>query len=234
MSKLLIVIPSYNEADNIENVIKDWYKVVEEIGLESRLVIFDGSSKDGTDEIIRNLQKNMPQLDLQILPKCGHGATLHIAYKYALDVGAEYVFQTDADGQTISSEFWDFWVQREQYDMQVGYRKRRQDGFSRLIVTRTLRIILFLSFGLWIPDANTPFRLISVAKLKKHVCRIPEGHNLTNVLLTVSLEKAKEKVRYEEITFRPRQGGENSINFKQICKIGLEAIKDFSSIRHSI
>ena len=48
MDKLYIVIPAYNEEANIEQVIRDWYSVVEKVGGESRLVIIDDGSKDST------------------------------------------------------------------------------------------------------------------------------------------------------------------------------------------
>lgn len=234
MSSLYIVIPSYNESLNIERVINDWYPIAEKCGTDSRLVIFDGTSPDGTADIITELQKTRPLLELKVYPKCGHGPTLEIAYKYALSKKADYIFQTDADGQTDPSEFIPFWEARDKYDVQIGFRKGRKDGFSRVVVTKTLRLILFFSFGMWITDANSPFRLMSRAALERSLLKIPAAHNLINVLLTVSFQKQKERMRYVPITFRPRQGGENTISLKQIVKIGLKSVKEFISLRGSL
>jgi len=60
---------------------------------------------------------------------------------------------------------------------------------------------------------------------------IPENHNLSNVLLSVYYQKNEKSVKYHPITFRPRQGGKNSINFKKITRIGWEAVRDFGSLR---
>ena len=46
MDKLYIVIPAYNESETIRSVIKDWYRIAERTGSESRLVIIDDGSKD--------------------------------------------------------------------------------------------------------------------------------------------------------------------------------------------
>ena len=54
MDKLYIVIPAYNEEENIEAVIKEWYPIVERIGNGSRLVIIDDGSKDSTYSIMKN------------------------------------------------------------------------------------------------------------------------------------------------------------------------------------
>lgn len=75
---------------------------------------------------------------------------------------------------------------------------------------------------------------MSAATLQEHIAKIPEGYNLSNVLVTVLYEKAKARGRYVEITFRPRQGGVNSINFKKIIGIGKKAVKDFSSLKKAI
>ena len=56
MSKIYFVMPAYNEAENIETTIKQWYPVVEKTGAECRLVIANDGSKDNTFEIMKSLQ----------------------------------------------------------------------------------------------------------------------------------------------------------------------------------
>lgn len=231
MDKLYIVIPSYNEVDTIEEVIKDWYEVVKKVSKESRLVIFDGKSKDGTDKVIKKMCKKMPQLVFESREKIGHGPTVHLAYKYAIDKGANYIFQTDADGQTVADEFWQFWEERNNYDAIIGHRNHRKDGISRIIVTKTLKLVLILIFGISVTDANTPFRLMNVKVLKKYIDKIPSKFNLPNVMLTVMFLKKKEKVKFIPITFKDRQGGDNKINLKSITKIGIQAVKDFKEMK---
>jgi len=234
MDKLYIIIPAYNEEENIDGVAQEWHEIVANCGSESRLVIVDDGSKDGTFEQLTSLQMKLPQLIALTKPNGGHGATILYGYNYALDNGADYIFQTDSDGQTLPSEFKQFWDNRENYDIQIGFRKGRQDGFSRVIVTKTLKLVLFLQFGIWITDANTPFRLMSADSLGELIIKIPKNHNLSNVLLTVLYHKNNKKIEYYPITFRPRQGGVNSINFKSITKIGLKAVKDFSNLKKYI
>ena len=234
MDKLYIVIPAYNEEETIEDVAREWHQIVEKIGEDSRLVIINDGSKDSTYEKLLELKNVLPQLEPVSKENSGHGGTVLWGYQYAISQGADYIFQTASDGQTIPDEFWPLWEKRSDYDFQIGYRKHRQDGFSRILVTKTLKLVLFFSFGLWITDANTPFRLMSAATLQEHIAKIPEGYNLSNVLVTVLYEKAKARGRYVEITFRPRQGGVNSINFKKIIGIGKKAVKDFSSLKKAI
>ena len=114
--------------------------------------------------------------------------------------------------------------------MIIGYRNNREDGFSRVFVTKVLKLVIRISFGTVVTDANTPFRLMSRKSLLENIEYVPDDFNLSNVILSVVYAKRGQKVRYIPITFRCRQGGENSINLKQIFKIGLQALKDFSVI----
>lgn len=234
MDKLYIVIPAYNEEANIKAVIDDWYPVVEKIGNGSKLVIVDDGSKDLTYSIIKEAASKLDALEALTKPNGGHGATVLYGYKYAIEQGADYIFQTDSDGQTLSEEFWPFWEKRSEADMVIGHRKKRQDGFSRIFVTKTLKLVLGLCFHVWIKDANTPFRLMKTSVLSKYINLIPEGYNLTNVIISVIYARKKLKVEYMPITFRPRQGGTNSINMKRIFKIGKQALRDFRNINRTL
>lgn len=233
MDKLYIVIPAYNESENIKQVIEDWYPIVEKYNGNgaSRLVIIDDGSKDNTYQIMLEAAKERPLFRPITKPNGGHGATVLYGYRYALKEGADYIFQTDSDGQTLPAEFHQFWENRTKYSALIGYRNHREDGFSRIFVTKTLKLVLRLIFGLNVTDANTPFRLMNREVLSEYISDIPKDFNLSNVMLTVLLLYNKEKVKFIPITFRPRQGGVNSINLPKITKIGINAVRDFWTIK---
>lgn len=233
MDKLYIVIPAYNERETIGAVIDEWYPIVEKIGEDSRLVIINDGSKDDTYDILTKQAAEKPQLVALDKPNGGHGATVLYGYRYALEQGADYVFQTDSDGQTLASEFEQFWRVRSDHDLNIGYRNHREDGFSRIIVTKTLKAVCRICFHVRLLDANTPYRLMSAQTLKENIALIPDDFNLSNVILTVIYARKKQKINYMPITFRPRQGGVNSINIKKIIKIGLKAVRDFKAINRS-
>lgn len=231
---LYIIMPAYNEEANIGKVIEHWYPVVEKIGGDSRLVILNDGSKDGTYSKICEYREKYPRLIGINKENEGHGPTILRGYHYAVESGADYVFQTDSDGQTLAEEFWQFWNKRQSCGLLIGNRKGRKDGISRIFVTKVLRLVLFLVFGVWVKDANTPFRLMKASQLKKVLKRIPDGFNLSNVLMTVIYEKHHLGVQYIPITFRPRQGGKNSLNMKRIVGIGRKSWSEFLHLRRSI
>lgn len=235
-SSLYIIIPAYNESENIRQVVNDWYPIVERYAAEgqSRLVVVDDGSKDNTYEILQELAVEKPLLNPITKKNSGHGATVLFGYRHALENNANYVFQTDSDGQTLPEEFDDFWKLREEYDMVIGWRKGRMDGVSRVFVTKVLKYVVKLCFGVSVTDANTPFRLMKADTLRRHIGLIPKDYNLSNVLLSVIYAKKGLKTKYIPITFRPRQGGVNSINFKRIIGIGWKALCDFRMIKKTI
>ncbi len=231
---LYIVIPAYNEEMNIDTVAREWHEVVRNIGGNSRLVIIDDGSKDNTYAKLQSLAAELPFLRPVTKKNGGHGSTVLFGYKYALAEHADFIFQTDSDGQTLPSEFPAFWQIRHDHAAVIGYRNHRQDGLSRVFVTKVLKLVLRLIFGIKVTDANTPYRLMKRDTLLRYIAKVPEDFNLSNVLLTVLMLDAKEDICFIPITFRPRQGGKNSINFRRIIRIGRQAIKDFRQIKRSM
>lgn len=236
MDKLFIVIPAYNESENIEKLISDWYPVVEQYNSngESRLLVINDGSKDNTYELLCQLAQDRPLMLPLTKENGGHGATVLYGYRYAIEHQADYIFQTDSDGQTNPEEFHNFWKLRDQHDAILGARPDRQDGASRKFVENVLRMILKLTFGVSLPDANAPFRLMRRELVEKYIDKMPADFNLPNVMFTTYFSYFRENHKFVEITFKPRQGGTNSINLKKIIKIGWKAVGDFLYLKKHI
>lgn len=232
--KLYIVIPAYNEEKNIKEVINYYAKIVNKIKNDSKLIIVDDGSKDNTYNIALKEAKKYKNVEILKKENGGHGSALIYGYNYALKNGADYIFQIDSDNQTNPEEFWNFWNQRSKKDIIIGSRRHRKDGFSRIIVTKVLKYLLLLIFGVKVEDANTPFRLMKANILQKYIDRFKPNYNLPNVMLSVYFVFYKEKIKFIPITFEDRKAGVNSINIKKICKIGLNSIKDFYTFRDNM
>lgn len=227
MSILYIVMPAYNEAENIRDVVASWYPILDGKGENSRFVIADSGSTDSTHEILLELAKQYPKL--QILSDTGryHGEKLIALYHYAIRNGADYIFQTDSDGQTVPDEFAGFWEIRKDYVGIFGHRQTREDGKIRVLTEHVVCILLKIYFGVRIPDANAPFRLMNAGTLRNYLCRLPDDYNLPNIMICTWFARYNEKITFKNITFKPRQGGKNSVNLPKIIKTGWNALWDF-------
>lgn len=234
------VMPAYNESENIEATIMQWYPVIDRInsmdGCHAVLAIANDGSKDNTYEVMARV-KDTHELEFfepLTKPNSGHGATVLYLYQYAINNGANFIFQTDSDGQTDPDEFWQMFEHRHEFDMQIGHRSNREDGSSRVFVTKVLRLVVWMMFHEWVIDANTPFRLMRADRLKSVMQVIPSDFFLSNVAIAAIATKWKYKIQFYPITFRPRQGGVNSINMKRIIKIGWKALHDFQTINNKL
>lgn len=235
MEKLYIVMPAYNEEANIEDVIKQWYPIVEGVSKQSRLVIADSGCIDRTHEIIEEMSKGQyPQLEAYQKGDKKHGPKVINLYQYAIDANADYIFQTDSDGQTSPNEFEKFWKNRKKYDALLGYRPVRGDGKDRKFVEKVVCILLKMFFGVDVPDANAPFRLMKTSLVEKYIGLFPKDYNLPNIMITTWFKYYGENIKFLPITFKPRQGGKNSINVKSIVKIGWNALGDFMRFRREM
>ena len=116
MEKLYIVMPAYNEEENIKDVVKQWYPILDGKADDSRLVIADSGSKDNTHKILMDMKNaNYPKIDVLSDTNQYHGPKVIALYDYAIKNGADYIFQTDSDGQTNPDEFNAFWNERKKY-----------------------------------------------------------------------------------------------------------------------
>ena len=231
MEKLYIVMPAYNEEGNIEKVVEAWYPILKNGNKESRLVIADAGSEDKTHDILVKLKEKYPQLEIVSDSLKQHGPKVIYLYKYAIEKGADYVFQTDSDGQTNPDEFQEFWNDRGKYDAILGHRSVRGDGKDRAFVEKVVCFLLKLYFGVNVPDANAPFRLMKVSLVKKYIDRLPYDYNIPNIMMTTYFAYYNEKIEFKEISFEPRTAGVNSVNIPKIVKIGFKALKDFRGFK---
>ena len=233
---LYLIAPAYNESDNITQFVEEWYPVVEahDGGGLSRLVVIDDGSKDDTFRLLKDMARTRKLLIPLTKPNSGHGSTCIYGYRYAIDHGADWVFQTDTDGQTLPEEFESFWDEREKYDAILGRRPDRKDGAARVFISWVMRMIECVIFRMYIPDANVPYRLMKPELVSKYLPFIDDDFFLQNVMLAVCFSFFHENIAYRDISFSPRHGGESFVNIRSILRIGWKTVKDFRRLRKEL
>ena len=95
MSDSVVSIPTYNEKENIENIIR----AVTGLEKEFHVLIIDDGSPDGTGAIVKRMQQEMPDrlFLIERTGKLGLGTAYICGFKWALEHGYEYIFEMDAD-----------------------------------------------------------------------------------------------------------------------------------------
>jgi len=94
MNKALIIIPTFNEKENIEKIIT----AISSLSIPFDILIIDDNSPDGTGQIVKTLQKKFTNLFLiQRIGKLGLGTAYITGFKWALEHHYSFIFEMDAD-----------------------------------------------------------------------------------------------------------------------------------------
>jgi dolichol-phosphate mannosyltransferase len=143
MPKILVVTPTYNEADNIESFITQVLKQNAEV----QILIVDDNSPDKTGDIVDRLMKTNPRIHLlRRAGKMGLGTAYVEGFRYAIREQFDYVFEMDADFSHSPDEIPNFLKKIEKCDLVIG---SRYSGGVRVINWPIRRLILSYSANLY-------------------------------------------------------------------------------------
>lgn len=230
---LAVVVPIYNEAPNIAEVLREWYACFERVAPNFILFAVNDGSTDETASILARLSARFG-VRLRIVDKRngGHGSSCREGYELALSEKASWIFQIDSDGQCDPAFFARLYSLRHGNDCVFAYRQTRDDGWSRAAISACCRALLWLVTGKTLRDPNVPYRLISAPALRRALRRIPLNFDLQNIALSLALAR-DSSLRWSHcpIHFRARQGGTNSINCGKIVGMGLRLMRDLHRIK---
>ncbi len=204
-----LVMPAYNEADIIESAVREWHAEVVARLPGAELIVVDDCSTDETGAVLDHLATVVPALKV-VRParNGGHGRALRLGFHYATQ---PFVFQTDSDRQHLASEFWELWNVREAYDFVFGVRKTRADGWFRVFITRSMRLLNFIVWGIWVRDANCPFKLMRREALSDILQDVPQSAFIPMVMVSLLSRKMGYRVHEITVTHMSREGGQQSL-----------------------
>lgn len=230
MDKLWVVMPVYNEEECVEQVTYEWLDELRKYMFNFTFCILNDGSKDSTLEILKKIESKEEEVLVIDKQNSGHGQTCVYGYGIAIEKGAEWIFQIDSDGQCDPKHFNQILEKAKNHAVVYGFRKTREDGFQRFMVSRVVSFFVFFATGVWVRDANVPYRMMKKELLEKSLPKIPDNFNLANILVSVLLQK-QVKIKWINIHFRDRMGGSPSVKTSMFAKHGL---KLFKQLRQSV
>jgi dolichol-phosphate mannosyltransferase len=218
---LWVVMPTYNEEVSVGRVVDEWLPILRQHAPGFRMCILNDGSRDRTPEILHALAARHPELLVVDKPNSGHGQTCLIGYRQALRAGAEWVLQIDSDGQCDPVFFPALWQARAHSPVVYGFRRRRDDGLMRTVISRIARVVTLLASGAWVRDANVPYRLMRADTLRGLVDDVPPDFHLANIMLA-ALQERRYGIRWVDIRFRDRFGGSPSVKAYSFFRQGMK------------
>lgn len=206
---LSVVMPAYNEQEIIESAVREWYEEVVSRIPGCELIVVNDCSTDKTGGVLAALTRELPALRPLTTPtNSGHGKAVRYGFEH---VAHSWVFQTDSDRQHLPSDFWRLWEQREGSDFVLGVRNIRADGAVRVVITNIMKVTNLLVWGVWIRDANCPFKLMRSEPLQDMLSRIPQTSFIPMVMVSILCRKRNYRVTEVVVQHLPRRGGEQSL-----------------------
>lgn len=120
MKKALIIIPTYNEAENIVNIINELLAISYD-GVIIEILVVDDNSTDGTSGLVKNLSNSRVHI-IERPAKMGLGTAYIRGFRFAIENNYDYVFEMDADFSHDPDAVPAFFDKLKDYDLVIGSR----------------------------------------------------------------------------------------------------------------
>lgn len=228
-NKILIIMPTFNEAESIIGMLESIIKVQKKVDI----LVVDDSSPDGTSNLVKEFSITNPQVKLLTKTVDKGFARAYISgFNYAIDNGYEYIFQMDADG-SHQPKFIEGMIELSgPNNYVIGSRWVKGGGvvnwpLSRLILSKGGNLYFRIMLGMKIKDATGGFKIISTDLLKKMNVNSIEskGYSFQIELLLRAVDAGAEVNEYP-IEFVEREHGVS----KMSRAIIIEAMKYVTSV----
>ena len=231
--KILVILPCFNEADSIGNLIDELNAFKKETAFQFDIVVINDCSTDTTSQVAK--KANVPVIDLPI--NLGIGGAMQTGFKYAKQNNYDLAVQMDGDGQHPPSELQKLIdaYHLTKSNVIIGSRFLDNEGFQSSFLRRVginyFHWLYRLFTGNSVYDITSGFRMLDRAAITLVSSDYPDEYPEPETLILFS--KAKFSIMEVPVIMRKRQGGKSSIsNFSQLyymLKVTLAMI--FSKIR---
>lgn len=234
-----IVIPTYNEAENIEAIVSATRRELDRVRPgDYRILIVDDASPDGTGETADQLASQHPEIEVLHRPgKSGLGSAYRDGFARGLDRGAELLFEMDADFSHDPRYIPDLLAAAEEADVVLGSRYVagggvRDWGLLRRLISRGggiyARLLLGRAFDVHDPTGGYKcIRREVLESIELDTVRA-EGY-VFQIEVTYRAVLAGFVVREVPIVFQDRKAGTS----KMSSRIALEAMRAVPAMRRT-
>jgi dolichol-phosphate mannosyltransferase len=215
MAKTLIIIPTYNEIENLPRMIP----MLEALNFGLEVLVVDDGSPDGTGAWVREQQKTKPHLHLiERAGKQGLGSAYVRGFRYALEKEYDYVFEMDADFSHDPAYIADFLEAIRDADLVIGSRYIHGVNvvnwpMSRLLLSYFANMYARWITGMPVQDATGGFKCFRTSALRKlNLDGISSGGYSFQIEVNYKLWKKGCRIREIPIIFKDRTAGTSKMS----------------------
>ena len=214
--RVLVVVPTYNEADNITEITRRLRTAVPEVDV----LIADDNSPDGTGRIADQLAAADPQVRVLHRPgKQGLGAAYIAGFRWARDQGYDVVVEMDADGSHAPEDLPRLLAALADSDVVIGSRWVPGGTvvnwpWYRLALSRGANLYTRIALGMPVRDATAGFRAYRMSVLEKmDLDTVASAGYCFQVDLTWRAYREGFRITEVPITFTERERGRSKMSF---------------------
>lgn len=224
MPKTLIIIPTYNEIENIERLVTE---VLAQQSPHSSIeaLVVDDASADGTGQAVQKMAQANPRVHLLSRPaKLGLGTAYMAGFKYAMQNSYDFAGTMDADFSHSPSYIPAFIEAIQKADVVIGSRYIpgggvRNWGLHRRLLSAGANFLARLVGGLRPHDCTTGYRLYRTDLLRRLNLDGITSHGYSCLIeLVYVCQKAGARIVESPIIFHDRRAGQSKISRKEIFK----------------
>ena len=225
--KIAVIIPTYNERENIIPLIKELLK----LPLNIRIFIVDDNSPDGTGDVVKKHFSENSSVNVFIREgRRGRGLAGIFGYKKAIEAGSDVIGEMDGDFSHHPEFIPEMIRALEKADVVIGSRFLKEGGeerknFIRKCITKFAHFYLRIILGIKLTDPTSGFRFFKRKSLEKIVrfLKAEDPFIVTEVIFYLN----KEKVNIIEvpIVFSEREKGESKLKYSTLLKYLFKVIK---------
>lgn len=211
-SSLSIVLPAYNEEDNIEGAIEEACKVAALAAPAWEVIVVDDGSRDTTAQRVARISKGKPAVHLIRFPENrGYGAALRAGFHAAR---GDLIFYTDSDRQFDLSELRYFLPVMDRTDVAIGFRVYRYDPVLRCLLSWVYNRLVSVVFRARVRDVDCSFKLF-----RREVLEAIDLETRDFFIDTEMVAKARKwnfRILQKGVKHFPRRAGESSVRASHI------------------
>lgn len=206
--KILVIIPAFNEQDNILNTISD----IEKYSPDMDYVVINDCSKDNTEKLLRENGKNYLSLPCNL----GIGGGVQTGYRYACENDYDIAVQFDGDGQHEARFLHDLMapIEAGEADITIGSRFIKGEGFQSTGIRRFgisfLSGLIKLLCGVRVLDVTSGMRAVNRRFIEQYASEYAQDYPEPEAI--ISATKHGGRIVEVPVEMRERQGGTSSIN----------------------
>jgi glycosyltransferase involved in cell wall biosynthesis len=205
MPSISLVLPAYNEADNIEPMVAEATPALEANAEDYEIIVVDDGSADGTAAVTRQVMETHPHVRLVQHPvNQGFGAAVFSGFTAA---EKDWIFYTDADRQFVLDELSRFVPYMDKSDLIAGYRAPRRDPFMRVFYGKGWSMLCTLLFGYTVRDVDCGFKLFRREIIQRLAPQIDSRGATFSIEWLVRAKRAGYRFVELPVTHRPRVAG---------------------------